>query len=97
MATLFFTVFAGAAEVAAGDPIQENIVSIGVSSAKSEILTGIGRKRHRVRIFADSNCFVTWAEDPTALADGTNGRPLEAGSAEYFDIEAGHKIAVIQR
>ncbi|KKK94739.1 hypothetical protein LCGC14_2679860, partial [marine sediment metagenome] len=29
--------------------------------------------------------------------DGTDGRPLEAGSAEYFDIEAGHKIAVIER
>ncbi len=97
MASLFFAVFLGAVEVAAGDPVQENKVAIGVASAQSVVITGDGRKRQRVRVFADTNCFATWGENPTALADGTDGRPLEAGSAEYFDIEAGHKIATIER
>ncbi len=97
MATLFFTVFSGAVEVAAGDPIQEDKVAIGVGSTQSATLVGTGRKRHRVRVFADENCFATWGENPTAKNDGTDGRPLEAGSAEYFDIEAGYKIAVIER
>ena len=97
MATLFFTVFSGAVEVAAGDPIQEGKVDIAAGSTQSVALTGTGRKRHRVRVFADTNCFATWGLNPTALDDGTDGRPLEAGSAEYFDIEAGHKIATITR
>ncbi len=97
MATLFFTVFSGAVEVAVGDPIQENSVTIAATSTQSVALTGTGRKRHRVRVLADVNCFATWGENPTAKDDGTDGRPLEAGSAEYFDIEAGHKIAVIER
>lgn len=97
MATLFFTVFAGAVEVAAGDPIQENVINIAGVSAQSAVIVGADRKRHRVRVFADTNCFATWGLTPTAKDDGTDGRPLEAGSAEYFDIEAGHKIAVIER
>ncbi len=97
MAKLFFTVFAGAVEVAAGDPIQEDEVNIGVASTQSAVIVGTGRKRHRVRVFADTNCFATWGENPVAKNDGTDGRALEAGSAEYFDIEAGYKIAVIER
>lgn len=97
MATLFFAVFSGAAEVASGDPIQEDKITIGAGSLQSVAISGTGRKRRRVRILADTNCFATWGENPTALEDGTDGRPLEAGSAEYFDIEAGHKIATINR
>ncbi len=97
MATLFFAVFSGAVEVAMGDPIQEDKVAIGVGSTQSVVLVGTGRKRRRVRVFADTNCFATWGENPVAKSDGTDGRPLEAGSAEYFDIEAGHKIATIER
>ncbi len=97
MATLYFAVFSGAVEVASGDPIQENVVSIGVASAQSAAIAGADRKRRRVRIFADSDCFAIWGENPTALANGLGGRPLSAGSAEYFDIEAGHKIATSER
>jgi len=97
MATLFFTVFSGAVEVAAGDPIQEDKVAIVVASTQSAAIVGTGRKRHRVRILADVDCFATWGENPVAKNDGTDGRPLVAGSAEYFDIEAGHKIATIER
>lgn len=97
MATLFFVVFSGAVETASGDPIQEGKITIGGGSLQSAVITGTGRKRQRVRIFADTNCFVTWGTNPTVLDDGTNGRPLTAGSTEYFDIEAGHKIATIER
>lgn len=97
MATLFFAVFSGAAEVAMGDPIQEDSVAIGGASTVSSAITGTGRKRRRVRIFADVNCFATWGESPVAKNDGTDGRPLEASVVEYFDIEAGHQIAVIER
>ncbi len=97
MATLFFTVFSGAVEVAVGDPIQEGSVAIGGTSAASAALTGTGKKRRRVRLFADADCYATWGENPVAKNDGTDGRPLAASVAEYFDIEAGHKIAVIER
>lgn len=100
MATLFICVWAAAAEVARGDPIQEMSVAIGVASAQSAALEAHpnpGPHRRRVRLFADVDCFVTWEDDPTALSDGTDGRPLQAGSAEYFDIQTGHRVAAIER
>jgi len=97
MATLFVCVFEGAAEVATGDPIQEITVNIGVASVQSASIIGTGRRRRRVRLFADANCFVTWGSNPTAQNDGSDGRPLQAGSAEYFDIESGHLLATIER
>ena len=95
MATLFFTVFSGAAEVASGDPIQEDSIAIGGSSAAGAGINGTGKKRRRVRLFADADCFATWGVNP--VASSTDGRPLAAGVAEYFEIEAGHQIAVITR
>ncbi len=97
MATLFIAVWRDAAEVALGDPLQEIAVAIGAASAQSAAITGKDRQRNRIRLFADADCFVTWGTDPTALTDGTAGRPLGAGNPEYFDIEAGQKVAVIQR
>lgn len=97
MATLFIGVFEGSAEVAKGDPIQEITVAIGATSAQSAVISGSDRKRRTVRLFADANCFATWGSNPTAQSDGSDGRPLQSGSAEYFDIEVGHKIACIER
>lgn len=97
MASLFYTVFEGAAEVALGEVLQEGAVTIGAGSLTSAAITGSGRKRRRVRIMCDSNAFVTWGESPTALNDGTEGRPMSAEVAEYFDIESGFQIAVIER
>lgn len=97
MATLFICVFEGAAEVAMGDPIQEIIVTIGAVSAQSAEISGSSRRRRRARVLADAKCFVTWGANPTAKDDGTDGRPLATEAAEYFDIEAGHRIAVIER
>ena len=95
MATLWIHVFEAAAEVALGDPIQELSVTIGVSSTSAgSAITGSNRLRRRVRLFADLNCHVTWAASPTA---DTGDIPLGVDNPEYFDIEAGHTVAVIQR
>lgn len=97
MTTLYGCVFEAAGEVAFGDPIQEFAVTISGTSTQSPAIIGSGRKRRRIRLYPDGDCFVTWAEDPVALNDGTSGRPMGAEQREYFDIEAGHKIAVIER
>ena len=97
MATLFFRVWESAAEVALGQPIQEDVVNIAASSTQSSVISGTGKKRRRVRLFADSNCFVTWGENPTAQNDGSDGMPMGSENPEYVDIESGHKIAVISR
>ena len=97
MATLFFRVWESAAEVALGDKIQEDVITIGSGSLQSAVISGTGRKRRRVRLFADANCFVTWGENPTALNDGTEGMPMGSENPEYVDIESQHKIAVIER
>jgi len=97
MANMYFCVFETAAEVALGDPLQESAFSFTGTSAQSAAITGTGGKRRRVRVWADSDCYVTWGANPTALTTGAGGRPLAAKNAEYFDIEAGHKIAAIVR
>lgn len=97
MADLFFCVFEAAGAVALGDPIQESKVSITGSSLQSAAIVGENRKRRRVRIHPDADCFVTWGANPEAQTDGSNGRPMPSGGTEYFDIEAGHKIAVIEK
>ena len=97
MATLFVCIWVDAKQVALGDPLQEFPVTIAGTSTKSTTISGSGRKKIRARLFADADCFVTWGEDPTALNNGNDGRPLGAENPEYFDIETGHKIAVIER
>ncbi len=102
MATLYLSVFYGASEVAMGDPYHEEAVAIsGTSNASTAIPhpTGNpGKARIRVRALADVDCFCHWGDPtPVALSDGTQGRAMAAGAAEYFDIEAGHMIAVIER
>lgn len=97
MATLQITVFEAAREVALGLPLQEMAVSVGVSSTQSAVITGPSRRVQRCRIMSDSDCWVTWGENPTALNDGTDGRMMGANNPEYFAIEAGWKVAVIER
>lgn len=100
MAELFFCVFEGAAETASGDPIQEakfTIDSVSPSTIQSVAIIGSGKKRKRVRVFADGDCFVTWGSNPAAKNDGSDGRPVGAGVAEYFDIESEHKLSATDR
>ena len=98
MATLFIGVWGDASQTLIGQPIQEMTVAIGAGSLQSGILTqGNNKVQRRVRIMADTDCFVTWGVDPTALNDGTQGRPMGAENPEVFGIESGWKIAVIER
>lgn len=96
MADLQITVFKDAGVVALGDPVSEQKVAIGGTSTPSTVLPGT-KVFLRVRLFAEADCYVTWAAVPVALQDGTEGRMLGAGNPEYFSIEAGDKIAVIER
>ena len=93
MATLWITVFEHAGEVALGDPLQELTVTF-TTSTQSAAITGSDRKRKRVRIFSDADCNVSWGANPTA--SGTT-IPMGAENPEYFDIEAGMEISVIER
>ena len=99
MADLFFTVWDTAAEVANGPVKNENKVAIaGSSTASAGVVDGTGGNRsRRVRLWAGAACYVTWGESPTAVNDGTAGRPLGAENPEYFEIRADHKIACIQK
>ena len=97
MATLWIAVFDAANEVLFDAPIQEIKVSISGTSAQSAAISGSGKIMRRVRLFTDTDCFVTWDDDPTALQDGSDGRPLGAENPEVFGIVSGEKIATIER
>ncbi len=98
MATLFAGVWNGAAETLVGEPIQEFAVTITGTSAQTVALTSHSNEVLRqVRVFSDTDCFVTWGSDPTATNDGTSGRPLGAENPEVFGISSGAKLAVIAR
>jgi len=99
MATLQYTVWRSAAEVANGPVVAEGAVTIaGTSTASAAVMdAGGGNNSRRVRLFADTACFVTWAENPTALGDFTDGRALGSENPEYFEIPSNFKLAVISR
>jgi len=97
MATLQISVWDDAGEVALGPVLQEQVVTIsGTSAASTSAIPGNNQTR-RVRLYADTDCYVTWGADPTALSDGSDGRMIGANNPEYFSINSGHKVAVIER
>ena len=97
MATMQFTVWISAAEVAIGAVLQEGAVTISGTAAPSAVITGEGRVKRRVRVMCDAKAWVHWGAGVTALDDGTAGRMMGAENPEYFDMEAGHIISVIER
>lgn len=101
MALMQLTVWQSASEVALGDVIQEETVAITGTSTPSSAIVGSSRGRRRVRIFCDTDAWVTWGSaeggDPVADDSGVNGRMIGAGNPEYFDIESGYKVAVMSR
>ena len=96
MADLFISVYRVAGSTAFGSPQQEEKVAIGAGSLTSSAITG-ARGRRIVRLYADADCFVTWGSSPTALTDGTEGRPMGADNPEYWNMPVGTIIAVINR
>lgn len=97
MAELYFAVYEVAEQTALGDVLQEGTIPIGATSDLSDAIVGTGNKKRTVRLFAGADCFWTSGENPTATDDGLSGRPLGQDNPEYVSIQAGHKIAVIQR
>ena len=98
MSNLYITAFKDAKEVALGLPaLEEKVVYTSTSVQSSALPVQNPKITYRVRLFSDADCFVTWGDNPTALIDGTEGRPLGANNPEYFAIDNGQKIAVINR
>ena len=90
------SVFQDAVSTALGPVIQEEKITISGTSAQTSALPGTKRNRS-VRIYSDTDCYVTWGENPTALTDGSEGRMVGANNPEYFSIPAGYKLAAIVR
>ncbi len=99
MADVYYCVWETAAEVAHGPVMSEGKIAInGTSTQSSAVMHAAGEnKGRRVRIFADGKCFVTWGANPTAVSDGTAGRPFGVENPEFHDIQADFKIACIER
>ena len=91
---VYMTVWESASEVALGDPLQFTSAAIG--GANSVAIVGTGRKRRRVRIYADAACWVKYGASPTATG-ATDAMPLGADNPEYIDMEAGHVLTAIAR
>lgn len=94
MPTLWIHVWDEADTTALGDPLQEMKVTIGGVPTPSSAVVGTGRRRRVVRLFTDTDCHVTWGASPTANSDDI---PMVANTHEYFEIEAGHAISVVER
>ena len=91
---VFMTVWESASEVALGDPIQYTSAVIG--GANSAPISGSGKKRRRVRLYADAACWVKYGESPTATGSA-DAMAMGADNPEYLDIEAGHVLTAIAR
>lgn len=75
--------------VAKFPPITEQTVAIGASSTQS---SAFNTHTRMIRVNTDAICSIAIGENPTATA---NTSRLAAGATEYFEVEPGHKIAVI--
>ena len=91
---VYMTVWESASEVALGDPIQFTSAVIG--GANSAPISGSGRKRRRVRLYADAACWVKYGATPTATG-ASDAMALGVDNPEYVDIEAAHVLTAIAR
>lgn len=91
---VYMTVWESASEVALGDPLQFTSAVIG--GAASAAIVGEGRKRRRVRVYADAACWVKYGANPTATG-AADAMPLGADNPEYIDMEAGYVLTAIAR
>jgi len=98
MAKIWITEYTTAGADSAGTPLPmaahppaavQTPVTITSTSAQS---AAFGAKTRFVRLRADVACHFVVGTNPTATTDST---PLDANSAEYFQVPAGQKLAVI--
>lgn len=99
MANVYLTVFDSASEVARGDPTQFTVAIIDGANSAAIVgsVTGAGRRRLRVRIQADTKCFVGYFSTTPTVTDGTDSIPLGEENPEYVDIEQGNVLKAITR
>jgi hypothetical protein len=71
-------------------PILTQPVAVGASSTQSAAFTAYTKT---VRLIANTDCYVAFGSNPTA---STSSLFLPAGSIEYFRVQPGSQIAVIQ-
>lgn len=98
MPKLWITEYSYAGADASGSPLPmaahppaavQTPVNVTGTSAQS---AAFGSTTRFVRLRADIACHFVVGTNPTAT---TNDTPLDANSAEYFQVPAGHKIAAI--
>lgn len=77
------------APIAPMPPLAEQNLAIGGASVQS---SAFNAKTEMIGVHADAICSIAVGENPVATA---NTRRLAANSTEYFEVEPGHKIAVI--
>ncbi len=77
--------------IQAAYPGAAQSVAIGAASAQS---TAVGSSTRCVRLRATADCYVKIGGNPTA--NTTTSTLLGAGETEYFRVNPGDKVAVIQ-
>lgn len=68
-------------------------VAVSGTSAQS---AAISANCWEVRLVCTTNCHINFGANPTAAATDSNGIYLPAGVVEYFHVNPGQKVAVIQ-
>jgi len=94
MATVFISEYPGGlpmgSQAPPEPPLAEQTVPIGGTSAQSQAFGG-GTKL--IRLHVDAPCSILIGEDPTAR---TSNKRLAANQTEFFNVQPGHRLAVIQ-
>jgi len=93
MAKVYMTVFESAAEVALG-LIQ--FTNATIDGAASSAIDGTARKGRRVRLYAESACWVAWGTSPNPTGED-DAMPLGPDNPEYISMEAGQTLKAISR
>lgn len=70
-------------------PLTTQTVAIGGASVQS---AAFNAKTSIIALHTDAICSIEFASNPTATA---NSRRLAANTTEYFEVQAGFKVAVI--
>lgn len=70
-------------------PLTTQTVAIGGSTTQS---AAFNAKTKMIAVHTDAICSVEFGSNPVATA---NSKRMAAGTTEYFEVTAGHKIAVI--
>jgi hypothetical protein len=96
MATLYVSEFGsigtgGQAQIVSGKPLASQTVAIGASSAASTNPFVSGARI--IRVHTDAICSIAIGASPTAVAAALR---MGANQTEYFEVQPGDKIAVIQ-